>query len=126
MKESMDQLNVCMVSSNLTNKSYKDVFKSIVEETMKVIQTDRTFYQSMLSQNGQMNFANELKDTLKRFMVSGLALRYQPYMDVPIEYMCSGLSGVICLWINNADTLSLDDIILQVSELNYRILHDML
>ncbi|MEG2018754.1 MAG: TetR-like C-terminal domain-containing protein, partial [Clostridium sp.] len=125
-KESMDRLNVCIISNNLKNISNKDIFKTILVETFKVIQSDIVFYQSMLSQNGQQNFSTLLKETMKNFMISNLEKRYKPHMEVRIEYMCSGLSGVICLWINDSSNLAVEDIINQVSELNYRIVSDML
>lgn len=126
MKESMDRLNVCIVSTNLKDISKKDVYKTILVETFNVIQSDNVFYKCMLSQNGQQNFSTQLKETMKSFMISGLGKRYQPHMEVRIEYMCSGLVGVIGQWINHDSNLTVEEIITQVSELNYRIVSDML
>ena len=120
-KDSLDQLKVCI---NLEIKDIgemsEELFTCILRQTVKVIEADMEFFKAMLSENGYPNFANYLKETLKRLMLAGLEKYTSEYnMDVALEYMISGLVGVICMWITHSDKLEVAKIIDQLSVIHF-------
>ncbi|WP_455718213.1 TetR/AcrR family transcriptional regulator [Anaerosporobacter sp.] len=127
LQESMEKLNVCI---NLEKKDIqeidKDMFISLLNETFKVIEADIVFFKTMLSQNGQPNFSTHLKEVLKSFMLTSIGDRYNQNMKVSLEYMISGLTGVICMWIVNSENLVVEEVIEQLSEIHFHIVLDLL
>ena len=120
-KDSLDQLNVCI---NLEIKDIdemsEELFTSILTETFKVIEEDIEFFKAMLSENGYPNFANHLKETLKSVMLAGLEkYNSENKMDVALEYMISGLAGVICMWITHSEKLQITEIVDQLSVIHF-------
>lgn len=52
------------------------------------------------------NFANDLKKKLKNLMLTGLEkTTFNSKSIVALEYMISGLVGVICMWITDSEKL---------------------
>ena len=120
-KDSIDQLNVCI---NLEVKDIDEIneklFTSILTETFKVIEADIEFFKAMLSENGYPNFANHLKEALKNVMLAGLEKYSSDYkIDVALEYMISGLVGVICMWITHSEELQITEIVEQLSDIHF-------
>lgn len=116
-KDSLDQLKVCI---NLEIKDIGEMsealFTCILRQTFKVIQGDMEFFKAMLGENGYPNFANYIKKILKDLMMTGLekyTLEYK--IDVALEYMISGLVGVICLWITHSEELQMTEVVEQLS-----------
>lgn len=127
-QESIDKLNVC---NNLkmkdVNEINRDMFVSLLSETFKVIEADIVFFKTMLSQNGYPNFSNHLKEALKSFILSGIGDNYHnPKMKVSLEYIISGLVGVICMWITDPENLVVEDVIEQLSEIHINNILDLL
>ncbi|MED3353557.1 TetR-like C-terminal domain-containing protein, partial [Bacillus thuringiensis] len=117
-RDSIDQLNVCI---NLEIKDISEMnvelFTSILTETFRVIESDIVFFKAMLSENGYPNFANHLKDSLKRLMLAGLE-KYTFNHETEVTFgslTLPGLVGVICMWIADEEKLQVSDIVDQLS-----------
>lgn len=126
-QESIEKLNICV---NLEMKDIheinKNMFVLILSETFKVIAADIVFFKTMLSQNVQTNFSSYLKDSLKSFMLAGIGDQYHNEMKVSLEYMISGLVGVICMWVTESENLVIEEVIEQLSEIHYHNVLDLL
>lgn len=118
--ESLAQLNVC-VQLDIANVAHLEqgVFRSLFEDTFRVIETDFSFYKAMLSERGYPPFVIQLKAAFKKVMLEGLAkIVAVAQISVALEYMVAGLVGVICLWVTQPQTLKLEAMIEQLSELH--------
>ncbi|MGE7603511.1 TetR/AcrR family transcriptional regulator [Peribacillus sp. NPDC097675] len=120
-KESMEKLNVCMnLEVNDIQEMNRDMFISILSETFKVIEADIVFFKAMLSQNGHPNFSMYLKEALKSIMLSGIGDHYpNQKIKIGLEYIISGLVGVICMWITDSENLVVEDVVEQLSEIHF-------
>lgn len=127
-QESIAKLNVCI---NLEMKDIdemnRDIFISILSETFKAIEADIVFFKTMLSQNGHPNFSTYLKEALKSIMLSGIGDHYNNQkMKIGLEYMISGLIGVICMWITDSENLVVEQVVEQLSEIHFHNVLDLL
>lgn len=120
-EDSMNQLNVCIhLEIQHIDEINAALFASILTETFRVIETDHLFFQAMLSENGYPNFSNHLKDTMKGIMLAGLEkYTLNHTLDVALEYMTSGLVGVICMWITDAEKQEVSELVDQLSEIHF-------
>lgn len=120
-QESIDKLNVCIhLEMKDINEMDKDIFISILSETFKVIEADIIFFKTMLSQNGYPNFSTYLKEALKSIMLTGIGDQYNNQkMKMGLEYMISGLVGVICMWITDSENLVVEEVVEQLSEIHF-------
>ncbi|MEC0184736.1 TetR/AcrR family transcriptional regulator [Paenibacillus peoriae] len=119
-QQSLEKLNVCLNVSMSIHEPNKEMFIAILKNMFEIIERDIVFFKAMLSQNGQTSFSNQLKEALKMFMLSGLGeYRHDTQITIGIEYMLSGLVGVICLWVVGSENYLVDEIIEQLSEIHY-------
>ncbi len=120
-KDSLDQLKVCIdLEINDVGEMSEALFTCILRQTFKVIEADMEFFKAMLSENGYPNFANYIKKILKDLMMTGLDKYTSEYnMDVALEYMISGLVGVICMWIKHSEELQVTDVVDQLSVIHF-------
>lgn len=127
-QESIEKLNVCTnLKTKDINEVDSDMFASLLRETFRVIEADIIFFKTMLSQNGYPNFSNYLKEALKSFILSGMGDNYHNQkMKIGLEYIISGLVGVICMWITDHENLVVEDVIEQLSEIYYNDILDLL
>ena len=127
-KESMEKLNVCAALEVKDNQEMKrDMFISILEETFKVIDADIVFFKAMLSQNGHPNFSMHLKEALKNIMLSGIGDHYpNQKIKIGLEYIISGLVGVICMWITDSENFVIEEVVEQLSEIHFHNVLDLL
>lgn len=118
---SIEQLNVCIhVEIKNKNEMNIELFTTILTETFRGIKSDLPFFKAMLSENGYPNFANHLKESLKNLMLAGIEKStYTTNTNVALEYMISGLAGVICMWITEAENLEVHEIVNQLSEIHF-------
>ncbi|MNW45481.1 hypothetical protein D3C74_227470 [compost metagenome] len=80
----------------------------------------------MLSQNGQPMFSTYLKKAFNDFFLSGLGDHVQSLkVKISLEYMISGLVGVICLWITDSENIAIDEVIVQLSEIHFSNVLDL-
>ncbi|ASV67211.1 TetR/AcrR family transcriptional regulator [Cytobacillus kochii] len=126
-EENMDKLNVCI---HLELKEQKELdrslFTKILSETFKVLEVDIDFYKTMLTQNGHPNFSNYLKRELKEIMLSGLGNHtHNRKVQINVEYMISGLVGVICMWITDSENLVVEEIVEQLSEIHFHNVQEL-
>lgn len=120
-EESIKQLNVCIhLETRDIDEMNVDLFTTILTETFRIIESDLNFFKAMLSENGYPNFSNYLKESLKSLMLTGLEKStFNGKMTVGLEYMISGLVGVICMWITDAEKLEVREIVDQLSEIHF-------
>lgn len=81
----------------------KHRFYKVIESMCKTIEEDLEFYQIMLGNYGKTNFQRKMKDILKKHFAVGInnkQLLSTIEKELSIEYMISGIIGVICLWID--------------------------
>ncbi|WP_342046134.1 TetR/AcrR family transcriptional regulator [Bacillus sp. OTU530] len=127
-QESMEKLNVCF-DLDMKDKDIhaidKEMFISSLSEMFKAIEANIVFFRTMLSQNGQPNFSTYLKEALKDFILSGIGDHNQK-MKVGLEYIISGLVGVICMWILDPEYLVVEEVIEHLSEIHFNNVLDLL
>lgn len=127
-KESIEKLNVCItLEVNDSQEMNRDMFISILSETFKVIEDDIVFFKAMLSENGHPNFSTHLKEVLKSIMLSGIGDHYpNQKIKIGLEYIISGLVGVICMWIKDSENLVVEEVVEQLSEIHFHNVLDLL
>ncbi|MED4953339.1 TetR/AcrR family transcriptional regulator [Paenibacillus macerans] len=129
-QENVEKLNVCFsLDKKNIHEVDKDMFISILSEMFKVIEANIVFFKTMLSQNGQPNFSTYLKEALKTFILSSIDTsdyHHNRKMLIGLEYMISGLVGVICLWIMNPENFVVEEVIEQLSEIHFSNVLDLL
>lgn len=127
-KESMKKLNVCInLEVNDSQEMNREMFIFILGETFKVIEADIVFFKAMLSQNGHPNFSTHLKEVLKSIMLSGIGDQYpNQKIQIGLEYIISGLVGVICMWITDSENLVIEEVVEQLSEIHFHNVSDLL
>ena len=120
-QDSIEQLNVCIhLETKGIEEMNVELFTTILTETFRVIESDLAFFKAMLSENGYPNFANHLKQSLKSLMLAGIEKStFNSNMTVALEYMISGLVGVICMWITDSEKLEIREIVDQLSEIHF-------
>ncbi|MDQ0058961.1 TetR/AcrR family transcriptional regulator [Paenibacillus harenae] len=129
-QESMKELNNCF-NLDIKDKDIhaidKEAFILSLREMFKAIEGNIVFFRTMLSQSGQTNFSTYLKEALKDFILSGSGDHYQNQkMKVGLEYMISGLVGVICMWISDPEHLVAEEVIGHLSEIHFKNVLDLL
>lgn len=127
-QESIGKLNVCInLERSDRDEMNRDTFISILSETFKVIEADIVFFKTMLSQNGYPNFSTYIKEALKSIMLSGFGDDYNNQkMRIGLEYIISGLVGVICMWIRDSEDLLVEEVVEQLSEIHFHNILDLL
>lgn len=127
-QESIENLNVCInLEMREIDEMNRDIFISILSETFKAIEVDIVFFKTMLSQNGHPNFSIYLREALKKIMLSGMGDHYNNQkIKVGLEYMISGLVGVICMWIADSENLVVEEVVEQLSEIHFHNVLDLL
>ncbi|WP_419884584.1 TetR/AcrR family transcriptional regulator [Paenibacillus sp. B-A-8] len=127
-QESIGKLNVCInLERSDSDEMNRDTFISILSETFKVIEADIVFFKTMLSQNGYPNFSTYIKEALKSIMLSGFGDDYNNQkMRIGLEYIISGLVGVICMWIRDSEDLLVEEVVEQLSEIHFHNILDLL
>ncbi|MCM3674654.1 TetR/AcrR family transcriptional regulator [Peribacillus simplex] len=128
-QESMEKLNICF-NLDIKDKDIhaidKEMFTSSLSEMFKAIEVNIVFFRTML-QNGQSHFSTHLKEALKDFILSGIGDLYpNQKMKVGLEYMISGLVGVICLWVSDPEHLVVEEVIEHLSEIHFNNVLDLL
>lgn len=120
-QETIDKLNVCIhIETTDTEQMDVELFAKILTETFHVIEADLSFFQAMLSPKGYPNFTNYLKESIKQMMVAGLEkVTVTTEKEVAVEYMVSGLVGVICFWISSSERQNISTIVDQLSEIHF-------
>lgn len=126
-QESIEKMNVCInLEMRDIDEMNRDMFISILSETFKAIEADMVFFKTMLSPNGYPNFSTYLKEALKSIMLSGIGDHYNSQkMKIGLEYMISGLVGVICLWITDSENLVVEEVVEQLSEIHFHNVLDL-
>jgi len=120
-QESIEKLNVCIpLESERVEEADRERFISSLILMLTMIKEDNLLYKTMLSENVQPHFTGHLKEAFKKIIVNGLAYQtYDQKMEVSLEYIVSGLVGVICMWISNSDNLDIEVVIEQLSEIHF-------
>lgn len=124
-KASMEQLNVCfhlgMTDSDRGSQPIdKEMLNTVLREIFRAVEADLFFFKIMLSPNGHPHFSLNLKKTLKDFIQSGLSSHeIAEKQKIGLEYMVSGLVGVICMWIAESDQLKVEEVIGHLNDFHF-------
>lgn len=127
-EESISKLNVCInLEHKDINEMDREMFISILNDTFKVIEEDIIFFKTMISENGYPNFYSYLNKLFKEIIISGIADKYNnTKMKISLEYIVSGLVGVVCMWIIDYDNLLIEEVIEKLSEIHFHNIYDLL
>lgn len=129
-QESMEKLNACFnmdIKDQDIHAIDKEMFIASLSEMFKALEANIVFFRTMLSQNGQPSFSTHLKEALKDFILSGIGDHYHNQkMKVGLEYIISGLVGVICMWISDPEHLGVEEVIEHLSEIHFNNVLDLL
>ncbi|EHS59619.1 TetR/AcrR family transcriptional regulator [Paenibacillus sp. Aloe-11] len=127
-QESVEKLNVCLsMEIDDIHEADRGVFIAILRNMFEIIEDNIVFFRVMLTQNCHPNFSAHLKEAFKTFILSGIGdNKHDKKIKIGIEYIISGLVGVICLWIVNPEDYLVDEIIDQLSEIHFKNVLDLL
>ncbi|WP_134912357.1 TetR/AcrR family transcriptional regulator [Paenibacillus sp. IHB B 3084] len=129
-QESMEKLSGCFNLGIIDKEIHaidKEMFISSLNELFKALEANIVFFRTMLIQNSQPNFSTYLKEALKDFILSGSGDHFHNQkMKVGLEYMISGLVGVICMWISDPEHLVAEEVIEHLSEIYFNNVLDLL
>ncbi|MBB6023767.1 AcrR family transcriptional regulator [Paenibacillus sp. JGP012] len=123
-----NKLNVC--ADRKTDK-YQEITKEILSEVLldlfNVIDTHLMFFKPVLVQKGLPDFSFHLKMALKKFIFSDIMdLENKFHLQIEMEYIISGLAGVICFWILHSEDHIIEEMIAQICELHFDNLSNVL
>lgn len=116
-----EKLNVCIDKKpHHIHDLTKEVLIEVLSKLFQVIHSNLSFFKPILTQDGLPSFSFHLKKMLKESIFSGIHDDYANLkLQIRMEYVVSGLSGVICLWIMHSEEYVLDEIIAHVSDLHF-------
>ncbi|MEK4259391.1 MULTISPECIES: TetR/AcrR family transcriptional regulator [unclassified Paenibacillus] len=120
-RDSMEKLNVCLSLNTLDIYTInKEMLTSILDNIFQIIEYDLDFFKVMLDLNSQPSFTFYLTEVLKNYILNALRDQYQEKdMKVGLEYIVSGLVGIICLWIRESNDLNHKAIVEQLSNIHF-------
>ena len=113
----------------------KSDFVIKLEKVFQNIAVDFEFYQIMIEENGQLNLSSNLKSILKNHILAGIndstlannfQKIYKKKVEVSLEYMVSGIVGVIFLWIQHPEKYSIPETVQLLSDIHFRNIKDLL
>ncbi|CAM3473194.1 MULTISPECIES: TetR/AcrR family transcriptional regulator [Saccharibacillus] len=119
--EHAEKLNVC-AQNNVRDIRELDStsFASLLRNVFEVIDEHLFFFQTMLAETGVPDFASQLKQTLQTVILSGIEeSRHSLKTKIALEYMTSGLVGVIALWVSEPVNDSREEMIGLLSEIHF-------
>lgn len=91
------------LSPNNIDRAY---FSKLLHALFKGIASDKELFQAMLADNIQSNFSKKLKEVLINHIVfnnQNIKIKTAKKERVRLEYMVTGIIGVINFWINHAE-----------------------
>lgn len=117
-RDSMENLNVCLSLNTLDIYTInKEMLTSILDNIFQNIESDLDFFKVMLDLNSQPIYLTEV---LKNYILNAFGDQYQEKdMKVGLEYIVSGLVGIICLWIRESNNLKHKTIVKQLSNIHF-------
>ncbi|KOY15031.1 TetR/AcrR family transcriptional regulator [Paenibacillus xylanivorans] len=117
-RDSMENLNVCLSLNTLDIYTInKEMLTSILDNIFQNIESDLDFFKVMLDLNSQPIYLTEV---LKNYILNAFGDQYQEKdMKVGLEYIVSGLVGIICLWIRESNNLKHKTIVEQLSNIHF-------
>lgn len=126
-QESINNLDTCLGLDKMDlSKLDQAMMASMLSSLFKAVESDIDFFKIMITQSGQPCFTTYLKEALKKQILAGMGDYYHDQkMNVSLEYMVSGLVGVICLWVKESDRLNLEELIEQLSKIHFHNVLDM-
>ncbi|KLU54956.1 TetR family transcriptional regulator [Paenibacillus sp. VT-400] len=127
-QENVESLNACLsLEVSSIHEMDKDMFATMLKTIFDDIEANMIFFKTMITQNIYPNFSVYLKEAFKTIIFSGIGdHRHDEKIKIGIEYMISGLVGVICLWIVEPENYRVDNFIEQLSEIHYSNMVDLL
>ncbi|MET1170856.1 TetR/AcrR family transcriptional regulator [Paenibacillus amylolyticus] len=127
-QENVESLNACLsLEVSSIHEMDKDMFATMLKTIFDDIEANMIFFKTMITQNIYPNFSVYLKEAFKTIILSGIGdHRHDEKIKIGIEYMISGLVGVICLWIVEPENYRVDNFIEQLSEIHYSNMVDLL
>lgn len=94
--------------------------RGMLESIFQNIKSNFEFFKIMLSHNVQPEFTFHLKEVLKEIILNGVEETEQTAsMKVGLEYIVSGVVGVICLWVSESETLKVEQVIEDLSNIHF-------
>lgn len=120
-QESIKNLDTCLSLYEMDlHKVDTVMFESMLRRMFQSIDSNIDFFKIMLSQKVEPSFNFYLKEELKKRIIAGVGSHYHDQkMKISLEYMVSGLVGVICLWITESENLVLDEVIAELSDIHF-------
>ena len=103
----------------------------ILKTVFHNIEEDMEFYQIQLNSNGQLHLQLKLKAILKKHIVTNIHKTYATTefdrkTEIALEYMISGILGVIWLWIESPGKYQFDETIDLLNDIHFKNLTNLL
>jgi hypothetical protein len=101
---------------NLNNKN----IGMPVNEFLEVFKIHQEYYMVLLGENGDPKFVSRLKDSIKKTLFSHMKFNdthTSIHSDFALEYVLSGMIGILLYWLSNSDKITEADVISLISEI---------
>lgn len=119
--DSLENLNICLRIGNVNEYTFtQEMLTSVLENIFVKIENDIDLFKVLLDLNYKPNFTTHLKEELKKYILNAFGDQYQEKdVMVGLEYIVSGLVGIISLWIRESDHIKYSDIVEQLYSIHY-------
>jgi len=100
---------------------HKEYFSHMLYVMFQTIEKDKEFFQVMLGDHVQTNFSKKLKEVLTDHIIfneENVKIKLDHKVDIILEYMISGMIGVIILWIGSSE-LNINETVDNLCEIHF-------
>lgn len=90
-----------------------------IDEYIELFKKNKEYYVVLLGENGDTRFASKIKNSVKKSLLSHPHLKNNNSVNIDyiLEYLVSGLIGILIYWLSNPNELNENDIITLIKEL---------
>ncbi len=110
---------------NIMSKKYGVTLESFI----KIYEENREFYSVLLGDNGDPSFATRLKNSTKNLikeeMKEDIKINSLDF-DYLLEYVLSGMIGIMSYWFKGEKKISLNELISLISKINEKGISDII
>ncbi|GAB6255625.1 TetR/AcrR family transcriptional regulator [Peribacillus sp. N1] len=106
----------------------KNDFILMIQTLFQSMEKELEFFQVMLKEHGQANLSVKLKELIKSHIVIGTKdfnFNDSVKFEVGLEYIISGIVGVVCLWVQTPEKFTITEISSVLSDVHYNNIKDL-
>lgn len=120
LMEHLCNANIERINESLNfnnNRKDNEFFITSLNNLFKTLEENIVFFKAVLK-NNKIDFIESLKGTLKVLFINNYEIQEKNVeQEINLEYILSGLVGVISLWINNYENIPVSTIVNQLNDI---------